>query len=396
MHLVEQYALASGSKISKPYIRETYFPVPAQRYITFSPISKSSKNYDYWKEALSMLIPTLNKVGVSIVQIGAKGDRYFDGCINLLGKTSLTQTAYLIKRAILHLSTDTFTTHLASAFNKKIVSIYSNSPVQNCGPYSWSNRTESSVCLEPYLEGKCPSYALEEKPKTINTIEPEKIALSVLRSLGIETKVKHRTVSMGQKWNMDFLEVVPTSVAKFSQEAPRDRHVIRMDYAFNEEVMAAQLDSNPGLIVTNKPINIDILKEKAESIEQVIYLLRTTDYDANFIRLMDRVGVKNSVYSNLQGEDLKKLKFDFLDLNKPISLLEKKSIKNIRDYEKLDIKKLHFRSKKFVIEGDNIHPGKAAYEKNVKIESFSASPVPIIDCPSFWEEMDFFWITESV
>ena len=111
---------------------------------------------------------------------------------------------------------------------------------------------------------------------------------------------------------------------------------------------------------------------------------------------MDRAGVQNSVYSDLEGEDLKKLKFDFLDLNKPISLLEKKSIKNIRDYEKLDIKKLHFRSKKFVIEGDNIHPGKAAYEKNVKIESFSASPVPIIDCPSFWEEMDFFWITESV
>ena len=70
--------------------------------------------------------------------------------------------------------------------------------------------------------------------------------------------------------------------------------------------------------------------------------------------------------------------------------------KVISDDYKLDIKKLHFRSKKFVIEGDNIHPGKAAYEKNVKIESFSASPVPIIDCPSFWEEMDFFWITESV
>ena len=396
MHLVEQYALSSGSKIGKPYIRETYFPVPAQQYITFSPVSKPSKNYDYWKETLSMLIPTLNKVGVSIVQIGAKDDKPFEGCINLLGKTSLTQTAYLIKRSILHLSTDTFTTHLASAFNKKIVSIYSNSPIQNCGPYQWKDRKESSICIGPYLDDKCPSDSLEEKPKIINTIEPERIALSVLTSLGIETKVKHRTVFIGKKWNMDFLEVVPTAVAKFSQKAPKDRHVIRMDYAFNEEIMEAQLNSNPGLIVTDKPIDIEILKRNADSIEQVIYLLRTNEYDINFIKQMDRAGVQNSVYSDLEGEDLKKLKFDFLNLDKPVALLEKKSFEEIREHKSLDKDKLTFRSKKFVIEGDKIYPGKAAYKKGVTIENFSASPVPIIDSPEFWEEMDFFWITESV
>ena len=59
MHLIEQYALSCGAKINKPYIREKYFPIPANNYITFSPQSKPSKNYDYWKEVLSMIVPPL-------------------------------------------------------------------------------------------------------------------------------------------------------------------------------------------------------------------------------------------------------------------------------------------------------------------------------------------------
>lgn len=396
MHLVEQYALASGSKIDKPYIRETYYPIPSSRYITFSPFSKPSKNYDYWKEVLAMLIPTLSKIGVSVVQIGGKKEKHFEGCINLCGKTSLSQVAYLIKRSLLHLGTDTFSAHLASGLNKKIVSLYSNSPTQNCGPYKWKHRTATDTLLEPYLEGECHSFSIEENPKSINTIEPEKIALSVLESLNIETKIKHKTVFIGPKWNMDFLEIVPSAVTQFSKPAPKDRHVIRMDYFFNEEVMCAQLEMNPGLIITSKPIKIDLLKERNKLIEQVIYLLKTPEYNVDFIRELDRANIKNSIYTNLEGEDLKKLKFDFLDLNKHISILEKKSFDKIRNHEKLDKKNLKFRSKKFVIQEDKIFPGHAAYIKGVSIEDFSSPPIPILDCPEFWQEMDFFWITESV
>ena len=396
MHLVEQYALVSGSKIDKPHVRETYYPIPSSRYITFSPFSKPSKNYDYWKEVLSMLIPTLNKIGVSVVQIGSKDEANFEGCVNLCGKTSLTQVAYLIKRGLLHLGTDTFSTHIASALNKKIVSLYSNSPIQNCGPYKWKDRTETETLLEPYFEGKCHSFSLEESPKTINSIEPEKIALSVLESLKIETKIKHRTVFMGPKWNMDFLEVVPTALTKFSKPAPKDRHVIRMDYSFNEEIMCAQLEMNPGLIITSKPIKIELLKERSKLIEQVIYLLKAPEYDVDFIRELDRANIKNSIYTDLEGEDLKKLKFDFLDLNKHISILENKSFDKIREHKELDKKNLKFRSKKFVIQEDKIFPGHAAYIKGVSIEDFSSPPIPILDCPEFWQEMDFFWITESV
>ena len=41
MHLVEQYALACGAKIDKPYIYEKFAPLPFNNYITFSPFSST-------------------------------------------------------------------------------------------------------------------------------------------------------------------------------------------------------------------------------------------------------------------------------------------------------------------------------------------------------------------
>ena len=62
----------------------------------------------------------------------------------------------------------------------------------------------------------------------------------------------------------------------------------------------------------------------------------------------------------------------------------------------VEIDEEKFRSRKFILEGETIYPGKAAYFNKVSIPSFFAKPIPIIDSPDFWEEMDFFWITESI
>lgn len=394
MHLVEQYALACASKIDKPKIREKYYPTVADTYITFSPSSKPSKNYDYWKEVLLIVNGPLRQLGINIVQLGEAKDPLFDGCIDLRGKTSIAQVAYLIKRSILHLGADSFAVHMASAFGKKIVSLYSNSPPQNSGPF-WSEPHEATI-IDSYKDNKQYSFALKEEPKTINTIEPEKIAFSVFKLLGIESKLKNKTIFLGPKWNHEFLEVVPSAVAKFSKEAPRDRHIIRMDYHFNEEIMEQQLLANPGVIVTNKPISMDLLSKRKNLIEQVIYLVQDDTYSSDFSREMDREQIKNLLFTDLKGELLKKLKYKSLNLNKAISVIEQKSIENIRNYKSLDIDKLKFRSKKFIIEQDKIHPGKAAYMNEITIDNFSAGPIPILDQKEFWDEMDFFWITESV
>jgi hypothetical protein len=394
MHLVEQYALSCASKVGSPYIYEKYFPLPFDKYITFAPLSRPSKNYDYWRDVLSMLLPDFQKLGIAIVQIGGEKDSTFEGCYNLCGKTSINQAAYLIKRGLLHLGTDTFATHIASHFQKKIVSLYSHSPIQNCGPF-WSDRSDV-ILLESDRQGKKHSYATEENPKTINTIRPEEIACSVFELFGINAKTRNKTVQIGPKWNLEFLEIVPSSVIKFSKPAPKDRHVIRMDYHFNEEIMEQQLLCNPGLIVTSKPISIEILNRRRDLIEQVIYLIRDENFDADFSRELDKNNIKNSVFTSLKKGPLKKLKYQLLNLNRSIAHIEEKSVKNLPNYKELDLKKLKFRSRKFVLKEDNIYPGKAAYMNDVKIPNFTPEPIPILDQDEFWEEMDFFWITETV
>ena len=393
MHLIEQYSLASGAKIGKPYIYEKFFPLPFDRYITFTPFSKPSKNYSFWKDVLSMLIPDLRKLKIHLVQLGGEKESPFEGCYNLCGKTNINQTSYLIKRAVMHLGTDTFSTHLASALDKKIVSLYSHSPIQNCGPF-WSKK-ENIILLESDRKGKKHSFATEEKPKTIDTIAPEKIAFSVFKLLGVEAKIKNRTVKIGSKWNNEFLEIIPSSITNFSKEVPRDRHVIRMDYHYDEKVMQEQLRVNPGLIVTDKPIPIEILAKNRERISQVIHLIRNEEYDANFSRELERNNIPNSIYSDLEGKPLEKLKHIILNLNKPIMTIEKKDKKLLPNYKKLKLDKLSFRSRKFLIKEDKIYPGRAAFLNDITIKNFTPDPIPILDQKEFWEEMDFFWITEQ-
>ena len=379
-------------KLAGLIFMKSFFPF--NKYITFSPLSRPSKNYDYWRDVLSMLLPDFRKLGIVIVQIGGKEDKPFEGVYNLCGKTSINQTAYLIKRGLLHLGTDTFATHMASHFQKKIVSLYSHSPTQNCGPF-WSESSDV-ILLESDRRGQRHSYSIQEDPKTINSIKPEEIARSVFKLFGIDAKVKNKTVNIGDKWNLEFLEVVPSSVIKFSKPAPKDRHVIRMDYHFDEKIMEEQLLCNPGLIVTSKPISIEALNRRRDLIEQVIYLIRDEDFDADFSRELDKNNIKNSVFTSLKGKPLQKLKYELLNLNKPIARIENKSSKNLHNYKELDLKKLKFRSRKFILKEDYIYPGKAAYLNDVRIPNFSPEPIPIFNQDEFWEEMDFFWITESV
>jgi len=394
MHLLEQYSLASSSKIGRPYIYEKFFPLPFDRFITFSPFSKPSKNYSYWKDSLSMLLPDLTKLNIHLVQLGGEKETPFEGCYNLCGKTDINQAAYLINKAVMHLGTDTFSTHLASAFNKKIVSLYSNSPIQNSGPF-WSKK-EDVILLESDKKGHKHSFATEENPRTINTIAPEKIAFSVFQLLGVKAKVKNKTINIGTKWNNEFLEIIPSSVTNFSKDVPKDRHVIRMDYHYDTKVMEEQLKVNPGLIVTDKPIPTEILTKNRERISQVIHLIRSEGYDEDFSRKLEKNNIPNSIYSDLEGDSLKKLKYSILNLNKPIHMIEKKSKKDLPNYEKLDLKKLAFRSRKFIIKEDKIYPGRAAFLNDIAIKNFTPDPTPILDQKEFWEEMDFFWITESI
>lgn len=90
MHILEQYALSCGLKIDEPYIYEKYFPIPHERYITFSPFGKfNSSKYSYWQEVIDLLSPILKKENIHIVQIGNQNERGYQNCLPFNGSNKL-------------------------------------------------------------------------------------------------------------------------------------------------------------------------------------------------------------------------------------------------------------------------------------------------------------------
>ena len=71
-HLLEKYALQTGSKIGKPFVYETFFPIPFEKFITFQAqsIKFPSKEYDYIQDVIDFIAPILEKSNIKIIQLG--------------------------------------------------------------------------------------------------------------------------------------------------------------------------------------------------------------------------------------------------------------------------------------------------------------------------------------
>jgi len=363
MHLVERYATTCGVKIDKPYIYENFFPLPVEKYITFQPYSKySSKNYDYWEEVISMIFPYLQKNNISIVQIGAKDDKPISNCINLSGQTKISQAAFIIKKSIMHLGADSFAAHIASGYDKKIVAIYSNNNINNVKPY-WT-KSEDMVLLKPNTNKK-PQYSANEIPKSINSIRPEQIAKSVLDLLNIKYDSLPVTLSIGEEYVNKTLEIIPDQPLNV-KEIQIDNIIVRMDYQFNEQILEYYLQDKKCIIITDKPISENILKNYKQKIPQLVYVI-DKDNDPNFARLLKRNAINYTLISYLEEKDLNQYKLDYMDYG----LIIRRTYPN-----KLDINynNIYFKSSKIVLSGKGQFSTKYQWIKNDNSNKFNDDP----------------------
>ena len=309
MHLIERYATACGVKIDKPYIYDTFFPVNVEKYISFQPFSKyPSKNYDYWDEVVAIILPFLQQNNITLVHIGAKDDKAINNTLNLCGQTNISQAAYIIKNSIMHVGADSFAAHIASGYGKKIVALYSNNNINNVKPY-WT-KPEDMVLLSPQINKK-PQYSVNEVPKSINNIKPEAIAEGILKLLNIQYTNLPKTVYVGNEYINKTLEIIPDKPINPAQIG-LDTLVIRMDYAFNEQVLELFLQQKKCIIFTNKPINEELLKKYKQNIPQVIYLVEK-DNDTAFAKTLKRNTINATFISYLSEEELNQFKLDYMD-----------------------------------------------------------------------------------
>lgn len=392
-HLIETYALNCGLKIDKPFILEKYYPINLDKYITFHPNSKfNSKSYDYWQDVLDIIQGPLKEAGIKIVQIGTKNDQPYHYVQHTQGSTTLGQSAFIIGNSMLHLGADSFPTHVASHYGKKIVCLYSNTYADIVGPY-WGDK-ENHILLEPKRteEFPRPSYSAEENPKSINDIKPEEIANSVFKLLGIKNNYDYLTLTRGQTYLAKQIESVPDSVVDIAK-LNTDSLIVRMDYHFDEHILLNQIARNPCTVVTNKPIDLNIFKNFRSNLIQLVYLVEE-GHDPEFIRGCQEMGLPKLLLTELNDAELEKAKLYYMDyavINQRATVKDE-DIKKIKKY---GVKNLFYKSNKFLVSEGKVYPSVAAWKTNKPTDKLYPQVFPVIDTKDFWDRLDEYYILKK-
>ncbi|WP_396275003.1 glycosyltransferase family 9 protein [Hyphomonas sp.] len=369
MHILEQYALNCGLKIGKPFIHEKYFPLPLEKYITFNPFGKfNSRKYSYWQDVIDLLSPILSKENIGIVQIGGKDEIAYNNCLPLMGQTNFNQTAYIINNSLLHFGVDSFPIHMASYFDKKIVALYCNMYAQQSKPY-WSS-PQNIKLIQANLNGKKPSYAAEENPKTINNIKPEEIVYSILELLNIKNNISQETIFIGDKYGSLLLESIP-SVILPPNLFPNVVLNIRYDYIneIKEDDYICTLNNlniRNCCIITDKPIDINRFAQIKDKISNIFYDISSNKIDVNFINSVKFLGIKIDFIFKKSNEsndiDLNNKKLELIEYPEQINIIENSNnIEMIKD-------STFYKSKKLLFASNNVYLSKAAYIENKPVQ----------------------------
>lgn len=386
MNLVKNYSLAAGVPIGKPKIREEYFPLIVDNFITIQSETKPSKSYSYFQEVIDLIKPYLDKLGICIVQLGQNGEKSLNHCLHLQGKTSINNCNYVIKRSKLHFGCDSFLSHVAGIYNIKRVILFSNNTPENVGSYFGS--PENQISIEAPGTKK-PIYVLDEGPiKRINNIFPETIASSILKLLNIDHNFDFKTLEFGPLYNTKIMEMTPTQVVNPGQFGA-EKMIIRMDFFYNEAILVEQLKVCPCIIFTNKEINREILKAFTnQRIHQIIYILGENNSNPEFIKFCQSLGININIISYLPEETINKFKLDYCELG----IIHKKHILNPKENDKYkNLDNLYFKSGKTILHDNKFYASFAHILNNVSMPNLEQGPQKIIDSLTFWKDWEHFY-----
>lgn len=394
MKLLESYSLAAGQKVDKMDLVSKFFPLPFQRFILFQPFSKPSKNYDLWNEVLETIIPILGKYGITLVQTGGKGEPGFNGCYQTQGQTSIAQLVYLVENSLAVLSTDSAICHLAGHFNKPLVMLTSNNFANVVSPYFGDKSRQ--IILEPNKEKfPRPSFALEENPKAINSIPPESISAAIFKLLGLNPSIQVKTNYVGPLFYSKTVECVPDQIVQLGSLGINSS-IVRLDYHFNEENAANQISTTPGIIVADKPINLDILTRIKPNLREIAFVLNTDTPDritADYVKKIKSLGIRFNFLSYETDEKKKNaLKFQFHEYG----LIHFKSNNIPNEVESLDFNRVYYKTSKILLSNKCVYPSYAAYLEGLPVNSMTPPPQKIINRPEFWRDVENYYLLSDI
>ena len=383
MHILERYALSCGVKIDKPFILEQYYPIALDKYVIFQTSGKgNSRQYDYWLKVFQYIREYTKDY--KIVHVGLESDQSVAGVdVDLRGKTSIRQLAYLIKNSSLYLGIDSLSTHLAGYYDRKTVALYSYCFAQNCFPIWGKNHNKSLIEVDWQKEGK-PSFSLTEKKKKINTIKPEVIAMAVLDQLGIGHDLHLvKTLFIGAEYHNPTIEVVPDSSSYpiFIKDKICN---VRMDYHFDEQNLMRLASISKVNIISAKEININILNSIKSKVCG-LNIIASNQISEDYLTKVKSLGIKLNLSAPF-NEDWPNLCEKFFDFKlEKDEVITKSQIKNAAEIDENCI----FNSEKIIFSEGKVYSCKLFWEKKQPKLDRSAK---VIDDQAFWQESDYFYI----
>lgn len=393
MKLLESYSLTAGQKIGKIHTAEKFYPLPFNDFILIQGFSKPSKCYSYWNTVIEILKPILDKNNITLLQVGGKDEPKLNHCFQTQGQTNWGQLEYLVSHAKLVLCTDSISSHLAGHYNIPLVVLTSNNFSECVSPFF--GEKSKQIILEPNRAIQNPLFALDEGPKKqIDEIPPEKIAQSVCQLLNLDFHYNYQTVRAGEFYNHKLIEMVPDCNIDISKVGITSI-IVRMDFLFDETVLEKQLQISPCSITTNRPISKEILEKYRARIPEIIYIL-DDNHSIEFVNLLEKMAFNYHLATYQDGPKLNDLKLAYLDYR----LIHTKNIFNPRSDNLLknmvDWNKVYYQSGKNLLSKGRVYPSKAAWLRNLPINSLQEEKQVVINHPDFWLETENFYLWREI
>ena len=409
MRIIDAYALLTGSKIGKPYIFDSYFPIDCEKYITIQSNTEfDSRNYSYWQDIVDFLIQRLDKHKVSIIQVGVNGDPQLMNIKSTVGQTNINQLAYILKNSICHIGPDSLCTHLASYYDKPIIGLFSSNHAEISKPIFGSPEKLKIIDSYSRIGNKKASFSSVENPKSINLIKPEEIIKKIadaLPDLNLDDASKIESLYFGKSYPQVMLEFVPDQAILIDRGTQIPLN-IRFDYLKSENITDENLNSalinlasRKCSIITSVPfdlkkIRIDHTKENISSF--IFHIekkhLSKIDKSIEFIQEVKKSGINLHVAlikKHFSDEEINNLKFKLLDIEK-INPLDQTSWSECID-ENIS-KKINnltmFKSSRIIFSQGKNYLTKTAYLEGASTESFEQKLSSIKDKKSLGEELE--------
>jgi len=378
MNVLEKYATNCGVKIKEPHISTSYFPLREDPYIILDNRSKFESNcYDLFGDVMPYIKPVLEREGISIYSFENNVKDNIEGAqpfVALFKK----QESYLIKHSRLVVGCDNVTNYFASGLGVPSIGLYAAYP-SRCTEPIWS---ENHTSLESHRDSNLPAYGLGENPKTVNFIEPEKIADNIFKMLGLEDRVEHKTFFIGDLYPVKVVEVIPDFVPPSGFMEQRALN-LRMDYHFDEQILIHWLQNRKINLLSNKPVNLNLLKYFKKNVCQLTVNINK-NFTTQYLTDVKNIGINVEVFCEKEDE-LADYRFKFFDFDVNENMFKskddlKEEMSNLNDSTK-------FLSGKILLSKGKRY---SCYEAKKAKKELTTKPELVYDTKDFWKELDHY------